>query len=157
MTTLQASNQATSPTQTAGRRASPAKTFPLAESTKPGSTERGADCFLKLLGSSRAKLPKIDPDGFCLKMLKTSYQSMEDGILRRFCISYPKLGTTANGSLSIPSHTFPKTESAFSLSDILETDAPEKYFLSDAQTQKLLLNLLGVAKGAGCTRRVVSV
>jgi len=141
MTILQPSNQAISPTRKVGRRASPAKTFPSAGINKQDSAENEADYFMKLLGSSRAKLPKINPDGFSLKMLRTSYQSMEDGILRRFCISYPKLGTTANGSLSIPSHTFPKTESAFSLSDILERDVPERYFLSESQTQKLLSNL----------------
>ena len=74
MRTSQRLNQATYPAPMAGRRDSPAKTSASAASTKQDSAEREADCFLKLLGSSRAKLPKINPDGFCLKMLRTPMQ-----------------------------------------------------------------------------------
>ena len=135
MTILQRLNQATFPMQTAGQPDSPAKTFQSVADNQ-GLMDSAVVCFLKLLDSSRAKVPKINPDGYSLKMLRTCFQSMEDGILRSFCINYPKLGMTANVSLLIQSHTFPKLESDYSLSDTLVDMVPAKYFLSDGQTQK---------------------
>lgn len=50
-------------------------------------------------------------------------------------------GILSNGTLSTAKTTvFPKTGSACSLSDILETSVDEKYFLSDQQTARILAN-----------------
>lgn len=50
-------------------------------------------------------------------------------------------GTLSNGTLSTAKTTvFPKTGSACSLSAILETSVDEKYFLSDEQTARILVN-----------------
>jgi hypothetical protein len=127
------------------------KTAPSAATSDLAFEASEAACFLNWLDSSKAKLPKSNPNGYSLKMLKTSFQLTEGAILRRFCISYPKLGMTRNGKLSTPSHTFPKTESEYSLLDILERSVAEKYFLSESQTQKLLLNLSGELKETGST------
>ena len=45
----------------------------------------------------------------------------------------------------------PRRESACSLSAILIPDAPEKYFLSSAQLDKLLYNALEDRRGPGST------
>lgn len=50
-------------------------------------------------------------------------------------------GILSNGTLSTAkTSVFPKTGSACSLSDILETSVDEKYFLSDQQTARILAN-----------------
>lgn len=50
-------------------------------------------------------------------------------------------GILSNGTLSTAkTSAFPKTGSACSLSDILETSVDEKYFLSDQQTARILAN-----------------
>lgn len=50
-------------------------------------------------------------------------------------------GILSNGTLStVKTSAFPKTGSACSLSDILETSVDEKYFLSDQQTARILAN-----------------
>lgn len=50
-------------------------------------------------------------------------------------------GILSNGTLSTAKTTvFPKTGSACSLSDILETSVDEKYFLSKEQTARILAN-----------------
>lgn len=50
-------------------------------------------------------------------------------------------GILSNGTLSTAKTTvFPKTGSACSLSDILETSVDEKYFLSDQQTARIFAN-----------------
>lgn len=46
----------------------------------------------------------------------------------------------------------PNPESACILSDILEKDVPEKYFLSQTQMQRLLSNSLEAQKAIGSTR-----
>lgn len=60
----------------------------------------------------------------------------------RFLPSSPRLmtwGTAWNGwCLTARISMSPKSESGCSLSDILIPDAPEKYFLSSEQTEKLL-------------------
>lgn len=50
-------------------------------------------------------------------------------------------GILSNGTLStVKTSAFPKTGSACSLSDILETSVDEKYFLSGQQTARILAN-----------------
>lgn len=46
--------------------------------------------FLKSLDSSKARLPRIDPNGLSLKMLKICSLLIEDGTLRPFSIRWPK-------------------------------------------------------------------
>lgn len=119
----------------------PCQDISISGKQQTGLNGKRSGLFFEIIRLVKGKAPEDKPRWICLKMLRTFYQSMEAATIRRFCISYPKLDTTVNGSLSIPSHTFPKTESAFSLSDILERTVPEKYFLSESQTQKLLSSL----------------
>ena len=56
-----------------------------------------------------------------------------------FC-EFDKYARTAYEAMYDTESAFPKTGSACSLSDILETSVDEKYFLSDQQTARILAN-----------------
>jgi len=82
---------------------------------------------------------KRDPLSYSLRMLKICFQLMGDGISPDFSLQWTRTATMQNGQFSIPKTTeFPKTESGVSLSDILEDEVDESYFLSDHTTQRLL-------------------
>lgn len=86
--------------------------------------------FLKSLDSSKARLPKIDPNGLSLKMLKICSPLIEDGTLRPFSIRWPKSAIISNTDCLIHASTaFRKTGNASTLSliDILEPRVDEKY------------------------------
>ena len=55
-----------------------------------------------------------------------------------FSLRWTKAGTMQNGRLSTLPITSHKTEKEFSLSDILEGEVPQKYFLSKEQTEKIV-------------------
>lgn len=57
---------------------------------KEGLPENEALSFLKSLDCSKARLPRIDPNGLSLKMLKICSPLIEDGTLRPFSIRWPK-------------------------------------------------------------------
>ena len=99
--------------------------------------------FLKSLDSSKARLPRIDPNGLSLKMLKICSPLIEDGTLRPFSIRWPKSAIISNTDCLIHASTaFRKTGNASTLSliDILEPRVDEKYFLSPQATARLLYN-----------------
>lgn len=125
---------------TYGREDSRVRTF-LYLADKEGLQENEALSFLKSLDCSKARLPKIDPNGLSLKMLKICCMSIRDGILKPFCVRWPKSAIISSTDCLIQSSTaYRKTEngSTLSLTDILEPNADEKYFLSKAATEKLL-------------------
>lgn len=108
---------------------------------KEGLPENEALSFLKLLDCSKARLPKIDPNGLPLKMLKICSPLIGDGTLRPFSIRWPKSAIISNTDCLIHASTaFRKTgsESILSLIDILEPTVDEKYFLSPQATARLL-------------------
>lgn len=76
------------------------------------------------------------------KMLRESFPLAEAGILPLFYVNWPHWATVWNTHLSIPkTMVFPKAESVCTLSEILQAEVPEKYFLSDSQTKRLLHRL----------------
>ena len=90
-----------------------------------------------------ADLPRIDPNGLSLKMLKICSPLIEDGTLRPFSIRWPKSAIISNTDCLIHASTaFRKTGNASTLSliDILEPRVDEKYFLSPQATARLLYN-----------------
>ena len=138
--TLQKSNPKNFQEQISGRQDSRVRTF-LYLADKEGLQENEALSFLKLLDCSKARLPKINPNGLSLKMLKICCMSIRDGILKPFCVRWPKSAIISSTDCLIQSSTaYRKTEngSTLSLTDILEPNADEKYFLSKAATEKLL-------------------
>lgn len=74
---------------TSGQADSRVRTF-LYLAGNEGLQENEALSFLKSLDSSKARLPKIDPNGLSLKMLKICSSLIEDGTLRPFSIRWPK-------------------------------------------------------------------
>ena len=62
-------------------------------------------------------------------------------VFARLLLEVGGTGTLSNGKcLTAKTSAFPKTGSACSLSAILETSVDEKYFLSDEQTARILVN-----------------
>ena len=133
-------NRQNCPGQTCGPEAFHAKTF-LWRARAEGLQEREVGSFLKWLGSSRARLPKLDPTGWSLKMLGICYPFMKDGTLRSFSIRWPKSAIISSTDFSIQNSTaFRKTGSGSTLSliDILDPEADERYFLSQQAKEALL-------------------
>ena len=99
--------------------------------------------FFELLDCSKARLPKINPNGLSLKMLKICSPLIEGGTLRPFSVRWPKSAIISNTDFLIHDSTaFRKTgkESTLSLIDILEPEVDEKYFLSQRAMERLLSN-----------------
>lgn len=138
--TLQKSNPKNFQEQISGRQDSRVRTF-LAAAAKEGLQENEALSFLRSLDCSKARQPKIDPNGLSLKMLKICSPLIEDGTLRPFSIRWPKSAIISNTDCLIHASTaFRKTGNASTLSliDILEPRVDEKYFLSPQATARLL-------------------
>ena len=97
---------------------------------------------------------RINPDGLSLKMLRDCFQWAEQGILPKFSVSWPHLGMVSNMRFSIPEHLeCLNIEKESILSEILQPEVPEKYYLSEQQTQKLLNRLLEARREAVCTEQ----
>ena len=75
-----------------------------------------------------------------LRMYPRSARFAKAGFLPRSSVSYLDWGICANGNVLTARLTFPKQESACSLSDILIPDVPEKYYLSREKAEKLFPN-----------------
>ena len=100
------------------------------------------DSFLHSLTFSRAKVKKISPSGSSLRMLRDFYQVAEESIFSTISLNWTKQGTTLNGKCSILKITeFPKTENVSTLSDILEAEVDDKYYLSSQKAVAILSNL----------------
>lgn len=126
------------------------------QTTCPASTSCAGDSparhFQMLAEERDLKMPEalsslrspawLKPDDlriFCLRTFQDCLRMTRAG---RFLPSSPRLmtwGTAWNGwCLTARISVSPRSESGCSLSDILIPDAPEKYFLSSEQTEKLL-------------------
>ena len=128
------------PGPTCGPEAFPAKIFLLRDRAE-GLRESEVRSFLKWLGSSRARLPKLDPTGWPLKMLGICYPFIKDGTLRPFSIRWPKSAIISSTGFSIQNSTASRktgSGSTLSLIDILEPEVDERYFLSQQAKENLL-------------------
>ncbi len=127
----------------------PART-PLPQENAQGYMAHELDCFLSLFGSC-GKAVRINPDGLSLKMLRDCFQWAEQGILPKFSVSWPHWGMVSNMRFSTPEHLECLSIGKESiLSEILQPEVPEKYYLSEQQTQKLLNRLLEARREAVC-------
>lgn len=90
---------------------------------------------LTSLGFSKTK----DPNIFYSKMSKVYLVTTLEKLSRQYLGFLPTWGIELSGSYLIAkTSVFPKTENASSLSDILEKNVADKYYLSDSITQRLL-------------------
>ena len=148
---------ATVPSMTSERRND---TIQMQEKSTPTTCQTSTSCagdsparhFQMLAEGKGLKMPEalsslrlpawLRPDDlriFCLRTFQDCLRMTRAG---RFLPSSPRLmtwGTAWNGwCLTARISVSPRSESGCSLSDILIPDAPEKYFLSLEQTEKLL-------------------
>ena len=112
--------------------------FPAKRSVSQGSFSDSkkpeVHSFLKSLGLHGKR-----NHNFCsLKTLGISSHMTKDGHSERSLIHWMKLGMTRNGFSLTLNFSFLKTGNESILSDILETDVDQKYFLSEQATQSIL-------------------
>jgi hypothetical protein len=127
-----------SPTPIAGASVSPVKTSPLQESNL-GLLETARHSFSELCTWLDNSKKKKDPLTCSLRTLKICLVLMEDGISPGFSLKWTGAGTMRNGLFSTQSISASrKTGNAVLLSDILEEEVPQKYFLSKEQTERIV-------------------
>lgn len=92
---------------------------------------------------SFADLPRLSSrKSSCSKTLKDYCLTTMDELSTQSSIRWGNLGMISNTKcLTLKISAYPKTENVCSLSDILETEVDEKYFLSEEQQIKLLSKL----------------
>ena len=107
-----------------------------------GLVGKRSGIYFNIIDLLKGKEESDKPHTFLLKTLRTCYQLMQDSILPRFCLKWEKQGMTVAGRcLTQKTTEFHKTESACSLSQILEAEVDEKYYLSEEKTKQLLTRL----------------
>ena len=127
--------------QTSGALDSPVRIFQSQDSSGDWA-EKEVDYILTLLTSSKAKKKVLNPHTYLLRTLRTCYRSMQDSILPQFCLKWTKRGKTVGGRCLIQKTSeSPKTGNVCSLSQILEAEVDEKYYLSEEKTEQLLTRL----------------
>ena len=96
-------------------------------------------CFSELCTLSDSSKKKINPLTFSLRTLKICLVLMEDGISPDCSLKWSREGMMQNGRCSTPKISeCHKTGKDVLLSDILEEEVPQKYFLSKEQTEKIV-------------------
>ena len=140
--TPQKSTPQTCPTSTCSAQDFLAKAGPLV-ATDLGSLTPEALSSLKLPDWLKPNALRI----CCLKMFPEFYCMTRGKRLQPSSPRFMSWGMVSNGlCLTAPLLESRRCESGFSLSAILIPDAPEKYFLSSEQTQKLLYKSLAAHK-----------
>ena len=139
-------------TQTVGASDSHVRTYPLQESNSDLLATAQA-CFSELCTFLDNSKKKKDPLTCSLRTLKICLVLMEDGISPDFSLKWIGGGTMRNGVFStVNTSESHKTGNAVLLSDILEVEVPQKYFLSKEQTERIIFaEPLDTAKCIGKT------
>lgn len=120
------------------------------------SLENGEDLQMTPEERSFLKLPALPPLKdlhFCyLKMFPDCFHMTAAGRLRSSSVRWMNWGTMSRGKcLTARILESPNPARGCILSDILETDVPEKYFLSQTQMERLLSKSYLGQRGAGST------
>lgn len=110
-----------------------AKISPSLESEQ-GSLGLGADLPTSTSVRSKKSVP-LTSSG---RMSKVFSQATEDGTLPLFSIKWPKRGILSGGKFSTPKISVSLKTANASLSSVLETEVPEKYFLSQETQEKIM-------------------
>src|SRR3990167_6142676 len=90
------------------------------------------------LGSSYELYEKSDLPILSGKMLKVSCLAEADGTLGTSLLLFPKVGILSGGKFSTPKISVSLKTESVSLSAVLETKIPQKYFLSDKLVKSLM-------------------
>lgn len=83
---------------------------------------------------------KIGQDISYTRTSKGCCQALEAETLEGYSGKWTSAGMMRSGRLSTLRPTFRSTEKEYTLSDILEAKVPDKYFLSPAQIEKIVLS-----------------
>lgn len=130
--------QETSQKQTVGVSDSRVRTSQWQENNLD-STDIVQVCFSQLQNLLENSRKKIDPSTYLLRTLKTYLVLMQDLTLPNFSLNWTKLGMMQSGKfLTLKTSEYLKTENDVLLLDILEGEAPHKYFLSREQMEKII-------------------
>lgn len=113
----------------------------LAKVSRTPAIGRVSRTLAERYSSTLPKLSRLnDLSFYSLKTLGDSYRPKADGVSSRYLRRWMSWGMMSNGKcLTANISGFRKTDPACSLSDILETDVPDKYFLSQ-QAIKTMIN-----------------
>ena len=118
------------------------------QESKPDFKETVQACFSELCTLSDSSKKKINPLTFSLRTLKICLVLMEDGISPDCSLKWSREGMMLNGKCSTPKiMECRKIGKGVSLSDILEEEVPQKYFLSKEQTEKNSVQIIGHRDG----------
>ena len=140
-------------TQTAGASDSLVRTSVLQENSSDLLATAQA-CFSELCTFLDSSKKKRDPLTYSLRMLRTCLVLMEDGISPDFSLKWTKAGMMRSGKFStVNTSECHKTGNAVLLSDILEEEVPQKYFLSKEQTQRIVFTESDTEKDTDATRK----
>lgn len=113
----------------------------LSQEGEPVSKETEAVSSEKYLESLPRSGKRINLNGSSMKMLRECLAAIKDLTSFPYSLNLTGGGTTLNGSYSTLNCTeYLKTESESILSDILEAEVPEKYFLSAQQMERIVFN-----------------
>ena len=125
-------------TQTVGASDSLVRTSALQENNSDLLATAQA-CFSELCTFLDSSKKKRDPLTYSLRMLRTCLVLMEDGISPDFSLKWTKAGMMRSGRFStVNTSECHKTGNVVLLSDILEEEVPQKYFLSKEQTERIV-------------------
>ena len=104
------------------------------------------------------ELPPLKDLCFCfLKMFPDCFRMTKAGLLRRSSVRWTNWGMMSHGKcLTARISESPNPERECILSDILETDVPEKYYLSQKQMELLLFKSYPEHRESGCIRTAES-
>ena len=128
--------------------------FPCQSFISQGSAEDSKMTQEALSFLRSPELPPLKDHLFCcLKMFPDCCRMTKAGLLRPSSVRWMSWGTMSHGkSLTARISVSPNPESVCILSDILESDVAEKYYLSQTQMQRLLSNSLEAQRAIGSTR-----
>lgn len=109
------------------------------DAAKESLKERVHRSFSELCNFLDKPQKRKDPLTCSSRMLRICFLLMEDGISPEFSLRWMRGGTMRNGRFStLRTSTSPKTGKGSLLSDILEAEVPQKYFLSKEQTERIV-------------------
>ena len=109
------------------------RTYPSQENEQD-LLAQGADFFTSICEPSVKK----GRDILSGKMLRGLCQARMDGILAQSSMKWPKQGILSGGKFSTPKISVCLKTESVSLSSVLETDPPQKYFLSERAVESVL-------------------
>lgn len=104
------------------------------------------------------ELPPLKDHHFCfLKMFPACFRMTKAGLLRQSSVRWMNWGTMSHGKcLTARISESPNPERECILSDILEADVSEKYYLSQKQIERLLFKLSPEHRESVCTQTAES-